>query len=96
MLVVAFECSGAQLAALCEAHAGLHASPVGATGATKAVRMLLQHKADRTKTNKDGDTPAKLVEKNEDLEKERREELLALLDPAAKPVSNKQTSCVIC
>lgn len=81
---------------LCVADAGSHAPPTCATGATKAVRMLLQHKADRTKPNKDGETPAKLVEKNEDLDKERREELLALLDPAAKPVSIKKTSCVIC
>ena len=58
--------------------------------------MLLKHKADKKKANKDGETPAKLVEKNPELAKDMREELLALLDTESKPASGKQASCVIC
>jgi hypothetical protein len=62
----------------------------------EVVRILLKYKADKKKTNKDGETPAKLVEKNQELAKEMREELLAVLDTESKPASGKESSCVIC
>ena len=79
-----------QIAHLAQKHAC-----VAATGSVDVVRILLKYKADKKKTNKDGETPAKLVEKNQELAKDMREELLAVLDTESKP-SGKESSCVIC
>ena len=63
-------------------------------GSGDAVRILLQNKADKDRTNHDGNTAAKLMQTSPVVDKESKARMLEMLQGA--PSQGKQSGCVIC
>eukprot|EP00802_Teleaulax_amphioxeia_P018863 Tamp_19073.p1 GENE.Tamp_19073~~Tamp_19073.p1 ORF type:complete len:365 (+),score=95.67 Tamp_19073:40-1095(+) len=63
-------------------------------GSGDAVRVLLQNKADKDRTNHDGNTAAKLMQTSQMVDKESKARMLEMLHGA--PSQGKQGGCVIC
>ena len=66
----------------------------GGAGSGDAVRVLLQNKADKDRTNHDGNTAAKLMQTSQMVDKESKARMLEMLHGA--PSQGKQGGCVIC